>query len=290
MPSINWFCWAMPTLLIECIAPLRVKRPMFSQFANDLICQYCDKKNSATRWPALGDMVPFYYQTEPGRYQVTIDCPHCHKKWYVVWDDNPGAGCECGSRPTPPSAPPTPPSVESEAIRWNCDCGKRLKSAIENSGKKGKCSHCGKLQRVPARNPDVETPSTGPSPRKKAKQTRPPSTSKIPSGKVVACPECDTTQQVAKSDLGTTVTCQNKTCQVSFIAEVGTEGETYRLQQSHECEICGSTSHLATVSGHVICRSCNQRIEEATAERFFGGVVPAIIQVAWDINWRQNEL
>jgi hypothetical protein len=63
---------------------------MFSQFANNLVRQYCGKENSATRWPTQGDMVPFLYQKEPGRYQVTIRCPHCRKEWYVVWDDNPG--------------------------------------------------------------------------------------------------------------------------------------------------------------------------------------------------------
>jgi hypothetical protein len=53
---------------------------MFSQFANNLVCQYCGKENSATRWPTQGDMVPFLYQKEPGRYQVTIQGQASHSR------------------------------------------------------------------------------------------------------------------------------------------------------------------------------------------------------------------
>ena len=69
-----------------------------SQFAGDLPCQYCSKKNAATRWPRNGDKVPFYYQKAPGKYYVAVTCPHCCKVWYVAWDDNPGHGCEVGPK------------------------------------------------------------------------------------------------------------------------------------------------------------------------------------------------
>lgn len=60
-----------------------------SQFADKLICQYCYKKHGTKEWPLNGDMVPFYYQEEPGNYTLKITCPHCKKDGYVVWDDNP---------------------------------------------------------------------------------------------------------------------------------------------------------------------------------------------------------
>lgn len=63
---------------------------VMSQFAKDLRCQNCGKSHGSTRWPQHGDMVPFYYQKEPGRHNLRVDCPHCHQAWYVVWDDNPG--------------------------------------------------------------------------------------------------------------------------------------------------------------------------------------------------------
>ena len=61
-----------------------------SQFAGDLVCQHCFNKNEAQSWPVNGDMVPFYYQTEKGNYNLTVICPHCGQEWYVVWDQDPG--------------------------------------------------------------------------------------------------------------------------------------------------------------------------------------------------------
>jgi hypothetical protein len=61
-----------------------------SQFANGLRCQHCGKAHATKQWPVNGDMTPFYYQKEKGRYTLTVNCPHCGKEWYVVWDDNPG--------------------------------------------------------------------------------------------------------------------------------------------------------------------------------------------------------
>jgi Zn finger protein HypA/HybF involved in hydrogenase expression len=61
-----------------------------SQFANELRCKHCGQINQASEWPERGDWVPFYHQDEPGRYTLTLTCPHCGKEWYVVWDDDPG--------------------------------------------------------------------------------------------------------------------------------------------------------------------------------------------------------
>ena len=63
---------------------------MLSQFAHELRCLYCGKPNPATEWRAAGDLVPFYFQREPGKHNLTMTCPHCGRAWYVVWDDNPG--------------------------------------------------------------------------------------------------------------------------------------------------------------------------------------------------------
>jgi len=71
---------------------------VFSEFADKLRCQHCGKTNKAADWPAQGDMVPFYYQKEPGKYYVTVRCPECAKDWYVVWDDDPGPGCQTGAK------------------------------------------------------------------------------------------------------------------------------------------------------------------------------------------------
>lgn len=61
-----------------------------SQFADKLQCQHCRKTHGTKQWPTGGDMVPFYFQKEPGAYTLTVTCPHCNAAWYVVWDDNPG--------------------------------------------------------------------------------------------------------------------------------------------------------------------------------------------------------
>ncbi len=61
-----------------------------SQFAADLRCQHCAAHHTTREWPLHGDMVPFYFQKEPGTYTLEVACPQCGKKWYVVWDDNPG--------------------------------------------------------------------------------------------------------------------------------------------------------------------------------------------------------
>jgi len=61
-----------------------------SMFAGELRCIHCGNINKAKEWPLHGDMVPFYYQKEPGNYTLKLTCPHCKKEWYIVWDDNPG--------------------------------------------------------------------------------------------------------------------------------------------------------------------------------------------------------
>jgi Zn finger protein HypA/HybF involved in hydrogenase expression len=61
-----------------------------SWFANQLKCQHCIKTHGTTQWPANGDQVPFYFQKEPGRHTLGVICPHCQKRWYVVWDGDPG--------------------------------------------------------------------------------------------------------------------------------------------------------------------------------------------------------
>jgi len=61
-----------------------------SEFADKLWCPRCGKPNKTSNWPLNGDMVPFYFQTEPGNYNLEVQCPQCNKRWYVVWDDNPG--------------------------------------------------------------------------------------------------------------------------------------------------------------------------------------------------------
>lgn len=62
-----------------------------SQFAGSLRCKHCGGTQRAETWPVSGDAVPFYYQDEPGNYTLELTCPHCGRRWYVVWDDNPGA-------------------------------------------------------------------------------------------------------------------------------------------------------------------------------------------------------
>lgn len=62
-----------------------------SQFAHKLRCEHCGETHGASKWPLNGDQTPFYYQAEPGTYQVSVLCPRCNKEWYVVWDQDPGA-------------------------------------------------------------------------------------------------------------------------------------------------------------------------------------------------------
>jgi len=62
----------------------------WSQFASNLRCKHCGEKNEAKEWPVAGDSVAFYYQDKKGNYTLTVNCPHCGKEWYVVWDDDPG--------------------------------------------------------------------------------------------------------------------------------------------------------------------------------------------------------
>ncbi|MDD5542337.1 MAG: hypothetical protein PHX83_04115 [Acidobacteriia bacterium] len=66
----------------------------YSQFADQLRCQHCYKTHATRRWPVNGDQVPFYFQKETGRFPLTVQCPHCGKEWYVVWDQNPGVVME----------------------------------------------------------------------------------------------------------------------------------------------------------------------------------------------------
>lgn len=61
-----------------------------SEFANKLRCQHCGKEHKTQEWPLNGDMVPFYFQKEPGNHTLNVTYPDCGKEWYVVWDDNPG--------------------------------------------------------------------------------------------------------------------------------------------------------------------------------------------------------
>jgi transcription elongation factor Elf1 len=61
-----------------------------SQYATKLRCQHCGKSHGTNEWPLNGDRAAIYYQTEPGRYNLKVNCPYCNQDWYVVWDDNPG--------------------------------------------------------------------------------------------------------------------------------------------------------------------------------------------------------
>ena len=61
-----------------------------SQFAGELRCQYCGGAHGTREWPVSGDLVPFYFQKEPGNHSLQVRCPHCAQSWYVVWDQYPG--------------------------------------------------------------------------------------------------------------------------------------------------------------------------------------------------------
>ena len=63
---------------------------LLSQFASRLQCQHCGKTHATGRWPVHGDRVPFYFQSEPGKFTLEVTCPHCGKPWFVVWDEDPG--------------------------------------------------------------------------------------------------------------------------------------------------------------------------------------------------------
>jgi DNA-directed RNA polymerase subunit RPC12/RpoP len=63
---------------------------LHSEFATKLSCQYCGKNHRAYEWPVNGDLVPFFYQKKPGKFNLEVTCPHCNKKWFVVWDEDPG--------------------------------------------------------------------------------------------------------------------------------------------------------------------------------------------------------
>jgi hypothetical protein len=61
-----------------------------SDQAKELYCPHCAKPNSAERWPLRGDFVPYIYERERSRFSLPVNCPHCKKLWYVVWDTEPG--------------------------------------------------------------------------------------------------------------------------------------------------------------------------------------------------------
>lgn len=98
-------------------------------------------------------MVPYYCQTAPSRYRVAVACTACRKRWYVVWDDYPGPGCDYG---TVSAAELERDAAQAKAVRWNCvSCGHRLKASLYQAGKKGKCPHCGQAQPIPERAVDA---------------------------------------------------------------------------------------------------------------------------------------
>ena len=78
-----------------------------SQFASTIRCPCCSLLCATTQWPVNGDRVPFYAQRDTGKFQVPVDCGHCGKRWYVVWDEDPGPiQTLFGSTSTQPAAPP----------------------------------------------------------------------------------------------------------------------------------------------------------------------------------------
>jgi len=68
---------------------------MHSRFASSINCPYCGRPNSVSSWPPNGDYAAFYCQTKentektPGVYRVPVNCRHCKKDWFVVWDEDP---------------------------------------------------------------------------------------------------------------------------------------------------------------------------------------------------------
>lgn len=61
-----------------------------SAYAHRLTCKHCGQQHGTQQWPANGDLTPLYFQREPGKYTLTVTCPHCQKDWHVVWDSDPG--------------------------------------------------------------------------------------------------------------------------------------------------------------------------------------------------------
>jgi hypothetical protein len=61
-----------------------------SQFAGQLRCQHCNQIQAAREWPLNGDIFPFYYQKQAGKYNLKMTCPACGLDWYVAWDEDPG--------------------------------------------------------------------------------------------------------------------------------------------------------------------------------------------------------
>lgn len=88
-----------------------------SQFAGKIRCAHCSQLCSTKLWPINGDRTPFYFQREPGKYQVTVDCPHCTKTWYVAWDDDPGPIQPLFGAVAAPTTSHSPPAVPFENAR-----------------------------------------------------------------------------------------------------------------------------------------------------------------------------
>lgn len=61
-----------------------------SQFASNLRCPHCNQVQSADYWAVNGDSIVFCIETSPKTYNLEITCPNCSKKWFVVWDNDPG--------------------------------------------------------------------------------------------------------------------------------------------------------------------------------------------------------
>ncbi|MBI1900756.1 MAG: hypothetical protein HYS13_06555 [Planctomycetia bacterium] len=71
-------------------APNQTTPAALATFAVDLRCEHCGCSNPSRKWPARGDLVSFHCQKESGSHALEMNCPHCHRTWYVVWDENPG--------------------------------------------------------------------------------------------------------------------------------------------------------------------------------------------------------
>ena len=123
---------------------------MLSQFAHELKCLYCGKANPATEWRALGDFQPFYCQAEPGRFNLTMTCPHCQRVWYVAWDDDPGPLQKLPFAGQIEQENDTPGKKALERITIYCrSCGRSATTARSNAGKLASCSGCKALGKIP---------------------------------------------------------------------------------------------------------------------------------------------